>query len=129
MSSMVILINTNEANLYHLNPDGVVKDEIKYAGPKHPAETNAANHPIHQTDEERFYHQVCETLEKTKADEWLVFGAGPGIDHFFNHLEKHHKGLKKNVVGQFKIPHLTENQLLARARNYFRKIHAYQSLA
>ncbi|WP_409479873.1 hypothetical protein [Pseudobdellovibrio sp. HCB154] len=128
MSSMTILINTNKANLYHFGLNGVEKQEIAYAGKKHPIETFATNHPIHQTDEEKFYHQVCAVLEKTSANEWLILGAGQGVDHFLNHLEKHHPVLKKNIVGQFKIPHLTENQLLATARGYFRKIHTFQTL-
>ncbi len=128
MSSLILFINTQEARLYHLDPNGLTTQKIFLKGPKHPVETAAKNHPIHETDEERLYHTVCHKLEKVSAQEWLILGSGPGPDHFMNHLKKHHPKLSHRVLSVQKIPFLTEAQMLDRGRAFFRQIHVFQSL-
>lgn len=128
MSSLILWIDTQHANIYHFLPSGMQKENLNYEGVLHPVETAGANHPIHQTDEERFYHQVCKKLEKIPANEWLVMGSGPGPDHFINHLESHHPHFAKRVLNIQKVPKMTEAQLIDYGMAFFKHAHVFQGL-
>lgn len=70
-----------------------------------------------------FYEAVARTLRG--AQQILIFGTGTGassaMEHLLLDLKQHHKDLAKRIVGSFAVDehHLTEDQLLAKARELF----------
>ena len=70
-----------------------------------------------------FYDAVAKTLHDAK--EILLFGHGTGassaMEQLLAELKQHHSDLAKRVVGSVVVDdqHLTENQLLAKAREFY----------
>ena len=70
-----------------------------------------------------FYEAVAKTLQG--AEQILLFGTGTGASSAMGQLlldlKKHHSDLAERVVGSFPVDehHLTEGQLLAKARELF----------
>lgn len=129
MSSVIIWIDTEEARLIQLTTKGTNKEILRRSGPRHAVETLGKNHPIQQTDEERFYHKVCTRLEKINSNEWFLMGSGPGPAHFQNHIEKHHPHLLRKIVGSQKKEDVSDAQLIDSGISFFRHAHAFQSLS
>lgn len=128
MSALVIWLDTKEVKFYRLTPNGVIQDNLIYDGPRHEAEVHGRNHPISQTDEERFYHQVAEYLEREEATEWLLLGPGLGKDHFFNHVQSHHPQIRNRFVSIEKADQLSDQDVIARGRSFFRQRQVFQGL-
>lgn len=70
-----------------------------------------------------FYDAVAKTLEG--ASRVLLFGSGTGsssaMDHLLAELKQHHPEIAKRVAGTMVVDasHLTEDQLLAKAREFY----------
>jgi hypothetical protein len=70
-----------------------------------------------------FYEALAQRLEG--ADRILLVGDGQGAssetDHFVAELQKHHHALAERVVGSevANISHMTEADLMAKARKFF----------
>jgi hypothetical protein len=75
-------------------------------------------------DANRFFKPVAEALQM--AGKILVFGTGTGMssekDQFITWLKTHHPDLSKRITGSLTVDenHLTNDQLLAIARNYYK---------
>ncbi|MGZ3768848.1 MAG: hypothetical protein ACXVCP_05085 [Bdellovibrio sp.] len=128
MSALILWLDKEQAKLFNLNVDGVVKSSFHYHGQKHPVETLGKNHTIEQSDEEKFYHQLCEHLENVEASKWYVVGPGLARDHFLNHVEKHHNHFKQRVVGSDKMEALTDNQIIQEGVKFFRHADVFESV-
>lgn len=127
MSSLIIWIDTKEAHLIQLGVEGRKSETLKFSSVRHPVESQGKNHPVNQTDEEHFYHQVCEYLKNTITKEWFITGPGMARDHFIKHIEKHHPQLKSKILGSEKSDRLTDAELLETGLAFFRKAHLYQN--
>src|SRR6185437_9010055 len=74
-------------------------------------------------EQKSFYEAVAKTLRG--AEKILLFGAGTGassaMEQLILDLKKNHHELAERVVGTIKVDehHLTDAQLLAKAREYF----------
>jgi hypothetical protein len=74
-------------------------------------------------EQKSFYEAVAKTLRGAK--QILMFGTGTGassaMDYLLLDLKKNHPDLAEKVVGSFAVDehHLTEGQLLAKARELF----------
>jgi hypothetical protein len=72
-----------------------------------------------------FYEAVAKTLKG--AEKILLFGSGTGassaMEQLFAVLKRHHKELAHRVIGLMVVdePHLSEDQLLAKARDVYAK--------
>jgi hypothetical protein len=72
-----------------------------------------------------FYDAIAKTLQG--AEMILIFGSGTGASSAMRQLlvelGKHHSGIADHVVGSLVVDeqHLTENQLLAKAREFYAK--------
>jgi hypothetical protein len=70
-----------------------------------------------------FYTAVAKTLER--AEKILLFGSGTGassaMDQLLAELDRHHKEVRERVIGSIVVDeqHLTEDQLLAKAREIY----------
>ena len=76
-----------------------------------------------QPERKSFYDAVAKTLQSAKKI--LLFGsdtgAGSAMEQLFTELKRNHQALARRVVGSIVVneEHLTENQLLAKARAYY----------
>lgn len=118
MSSIVVWIDSENAKIFTLKPEGVEAHAMKRHEPDHHTHSKREKH-----DSEHFYHQVAE--KTAKATELLVVGPGMAKTQFKSHLERHDKALAKKVVGVESMDHPTEAQIVAAARKIFHTVHLF----
>ncbi|MGE0633189.1 MAG: hypothetical protein AB7O96_12315 [Pseudobdellovibrionaceae bacterium] len=126
MSALIIWVDSQEAKLFNLLPTGLKTEKISLSTKLHPPEVHGKNHTREERDEGRFYHLLCTALEKNPATEWLVAGPGPGRKNFVGHLQKHHPNLMDYVKGEQTMDSLTDNQILAEGRKFFKHHHLFE---
>jgi hypothetical protein len=124
---LLVVIDHREARIYSTELHGSVPQRI---APYDPFGFGRALH-YNQDDsngqrkpEQRsFYEAVAKTLQG--AQQILIFGAGTGassaMEQLLADLKLHHHDIAKQVVGSMAVDehHLTEDQLLAKARELF----------
>jgi len=80
-----------------------------------------------------FYEAIAKTLKD--ADQILLFGSGTGassaMDQLVAELKHRHHQIAERIIGSVVVdePHLSENQLLAQARDFYAKNAAEQKTA
>ena len=116
MSHYAVWLDSENARLFNFLNGTVETNHIVRHEPDHHTH-NARDVP---KDSEHFFHQVCEKL--TGASHVLLLGQALARTHFQSHLTNHHHGeLAKKVVGSETTDHLTDKQLEAFARNFFKE--------
>jgi len=120
MFASVIFIEQNEARIFKLKPSGVESEKLHPTGPKHPTESQGRNHTKKEGDAEHFYHEVAEYMAKQGSDKWLVLGPGLAKKHFQHHIESHHKGNAKKIVGVETLDKSTDGEILKFAHSFFK---------
>lgn len=120
MSAYVLWIDSKEAKLWELKPEGVQQRNVHLHGQKHPTHPHGHSDKGHHPEAQKLFHSVAESLKG--ATELLVLGPGEAKNQFKKHLdEHHHTDLAKKVVGIEAVDtHLTEPQVLAHARKFFK---------
>ena len=121
MSTFVLWIDSREAKIFELVPSDVKKMHMKSHGHKHHTHPHGKQEAgQHHPDSEKFFKEVAETISTAK--QVLVMGPGEGKVHFKAYVEKHFKGtLAKVLVGMETVDHPTENQILEKARSFFKE--------
>jgi stalled ribosome rescue protein Dom34 len=82
-----------------------------------------SHHPRHHGTDERALHQYFEQVANALQGTHEVLLTGPGQAHgeFKTWCDKHRADTAKTVVGDEKVDHPTDNQLVALARQFFLK--------
>lgn len=125
MSAVLIWINTHEAKLFHLRPNSIHVQTVKYTGPRHPVEVLGKNHPQHQTDERTFFRKLVKVLQKDLPSKMLLMGPGLGPKQFLRHLESHHDDLKHKVIGVEKVDQMPDSEILSIGRQFLQQYYLY----
>ncbi|MCB1000858.1 MAG: hypothetical protein KDB40_16300 [Acidimicrobiales bacterium] len=73
-------------------------------------------------DDHRFFDEVAEVI--AGSAEILVTGPGTAKVAFLSDLEKRHPAVAKKVLGIEALDHPSDGQLLAFAKQYFRRVDA-----
>lgn len=73
----------------------------------------------HNAADERFYHEVAQALVGVR--EVLVTGPAQAKDEFRAHCQRHDKAVDAAIVDVIASDHPSDGQLVAMARQYFRK--------
>jgi hypothetical protein len=126
---LLVVIDHRLARIYRTELHGSVPQQIT------PYDPTGSGRYLHNVDNESngqrrpepksFYDAVAKSLEG--AEMILVYGSGTGASsamrQLLAELGKHHSGIAERVVGSFVVneQHLTENQLLAKAREFYAK--------
>jgi hypothetical protein len=126
---LLVVIDHREARVYKTEVHGTVPQRIT---PYDPGGHGRYLHNVQddangqrRPDRRSFYDTIAKTLEG--AGQILVFGGGTGassaMDELFAQLKLHHGEVAKRVIGSVVLDetHLTENQLLAKARDFYAK--------
>ena len=124
---LLVVIDHRLARIYKAELHGSVPQRIV------PFDRNGAGRHLHYVEDESngqrkpeltsFYDAIARTLHG--AEQILLFGGGTGassaMEHLLNELDQHHKDLAERVVASLLIDqaHLTEDQLLAKARAFY----------
>ena len=121
MSICVLWLDSENAEIFHVSAAEVTKKTVKLKLVKH---SNSHQQEHHNQAEEKFFHQITGELEQ--ADEILIFGPGMAKKQFKNHLENHHhKALLDRVVAIEPLDRVSDNQILAASRKFFKKYNTF----
>lgn len=124
---LLVVIDHREARIYSTELHGSVPQRIKPYDPfgfgrdlhYNQDDSNGQRKP----ERKSFYEAVAKTLRGAK--QILMFGTGTGassaMEQLLADLKHHHKDLAERVIGSIAVDehHLTEDQLLAKARELF----------
>lgn len=128
MSALTIWLDSHEAKIYQFSPNGLTKTVKKLHGPVHHAEVHGMNHTKSQGDAQKFYQEVIDGLDPVKFPQWLIVGPGLAHVHFQHLLNKSYPQLAKCVVAVEPMQNLTDNQIVAYAKNFFTKRGVFSSI-
>lgn len=116
----VIWLDHSEANVFHFTVDHFEKAHVESEHPHQKLHRKAG--PVgsaNAKEDQHFYHQAAELLKGAK--EILVVGPGQAKVEFVKHLEHHDPKLKEFIVSVEPMDHPTDGQIVAHARQYFKK--------
>lgn len=122
MSAYTLWIEMDEAKIFKMGTEGSHPEILRRHGVKHHTHSDGKNHK----DCEKFFHEIASSL--TDATEILLVGPGLAKEHFKKHLENHHHlNLAKRVVGIKSLDIMTDAQILAASREFFKKYDVFGS--
>jgi len=124
---LLVVIDHREARIYRTEMHGSVPERIMPYDPfgfgrdlhYNQDDSNGQRKP----ERKSFYEAVAKTLQGAK--QILLFGTGTGassaMEQLLAELKHHHRDISERVVGSVVVNehHLTEDQLLAKAREFF----------
>lgn len=125
---LIIWLDRQQAKVFQMQPTGIRKLKIQRSGFRKPVETLGRNHPIKQTDEEKFYHYTCKFIEEMNDPHWFLSGPGVACDHLINHIKMHHPHLEKNIQCVQKMDYLTDAQIVDHGIKFFKHAHLFEEL-
>ena len=124
---LLVVIDHHEAKVYRTEVVGAVPERI---APYDPHGHGRHLHSAHewtdgksQPERKSYYEAVAKTLRG--AEQVLVFGSGTGkssaMEQLLADLKAHHPDVAAKVIGSVVVDahHTTEDQLLARAREFY----------
>lgn len=124
---LLVVIDHQEAKIYHTELRGAVPQRLVPYDPhgfgrhlhSHAPETRGKRKP----ERKSFYEAVAATLRG--ADQILILGTATGesnaMEHLLADLKQNHSDVTSHIVGSIVLDehHLTEDQLLAKAREFY----------
>lgn len=124
---LLVVIDHREARIYNTEMHGTVPQRVTPYDPfgfgrdlrYNQDDSNGQRKP----ELKSFYEAVAKTLQG--AEKILLFGTGTGassaMEQLVIDLKKHHHDLVTRIIGSITVDehHLTEDQLLAKAREFF----------
>ena len=127
---LLVVIDHREARIYRAELHGSVPQRITPYDPhgfgRYLHYVQDDSHGQRKPERKSYYEAVAKTLHGAKKI--LLFGSGTGsssaMEQLLADLKRRHPQLAERVAGCVVVDeqHLTENQLLAKARDFFAKI-------
>jgi hypothetical protein len=127
---LLVVIDHRQARVYKTEVHGSVPHKITPYDPgghgRHLHNVQEESNGQRKPERRSFYEDIARTLEG--AGKILIFGSGTGASsamvELLSQLKHHHDDVAKRVVASIVIDetHLTENQLLAKARGCYEVI-------
>jgi hypothetical protein len=124
---MLVVIDHREARIYRTELHGAVPQKITPYDPKdsdrHLHYVQDDSNGQRKPERKSFYEAVARTLQH--AERVVVFGSGTGASSAMvqlrSDLQEHHRDIAAHIAGWIVVDeqHLTENQLLAKAREFY----------
>jgi len=126
---LLVVINHHEARIYKTELQDSVPISIM---PYDPDGTHQHLHNLHDHDNgqpelKSYYETIAQNLRD--AEQILIFGSSTGassaMDYLVDELNQNHPDIAKRIVGAIVVneQHLTEEQLLAQAREFYEVNH------
>ena len=127
---LLVVIDHREARIYKTELHGAVPQRITPYDPggfgRHLRHVEDDSTGQRKPERKSFYEAIAKTLGG--ADQILLFGSGTGassaMEELLAELKHNHADVAKRIVGSIALDetHLTENQLLAKARGFYEKV-------
>ncbi len=124
---VVVFIDHQEAKIYRTESHDAVPQRLVPYDPhgfgRHLRSENPETDGRREPERKSYYEAVAATLRG--SDQILIFGSGTGessaMEHLVAELKHDHPDVAEHIVGSIPVDehHLTEGQLLARAREFF----------
>jgi stalled ribosome rescue protein Dom34 len=115
MSIYAVWLDHEHANLFKIHAGDIQHEKL--VNKHHDHHTHNKND--RPRDSEHLFHELATKL--SGAERIVIIGPGLAKDHFKTHLEKHHhQGIAKKIVATETVDKLTDNQILAWVREYFK---------
>jgi hypothetical protein len=135
---VLVVIDHRLARVYRTEfggavPERIVPYDAAGAGGRHLHHVEEDATGQRKPEQKEFYASVARTIER--AGQVLLFGSGTGassaMDQLLAELDRNHKELRRRVIGSYVVDehHLTEDQLLARAREIYAAMAVQRSAA
>jgi hypothetical protein len=132
---VLVVIDHRMARIYKTEFRGSVPEQIvpyDAAGTgRHLHYVQDENNGQRKPEPKSFYTAIAKTLER--ADKILLFGSGTGtssaMEQLVAELDRHHKAVRQRVIASVVVDqaHLTEDQLLAKARAIYAELETSES--
>jgi len=126
-SHLLVVINHREARIYQAEFHGSVPERITPLDPqglgRHLHSVTDDSNGQRMPERKSFYDAVAKSLQG--AEQILLFGTGTGassaMEQLLDNLKHHHADVAKHIIGSVPVDehHLTDDQLLARAREFY----------
>jgi hypothetical protein len=126
---LLVIIDHREARIYRTELHGSIPQRIAPFDPdgshRHLRNVEEDSNGQRKPEPKAFYEAIAKTLKG--ADMVLLFGSGTGsssaMDHLMAQLKENHFAIAQRVVGTIVVneQHMTEDQLLAQAREFYAK--------
>ena len=127
---LLVVIDHRQARIYKTEVHGAVPQQITPYDPdgfgRHLHYVQDKSNGQRKPERKSFYEAVAKTLEG--AEQILMFGSGTGassaMEQLIAELKLHHGEIAKRIIGSVVLDekHLTENQLLAKARDFYASV-------
>jgi hypothetical protein len=124
---LLVVIDHKEAKVYRTEVHGAVPVSFApydpYGFKKHLHSAHEWTDGKRQPERKSFYEAIAKTL--LGAKQVLLFGSGTGrssaMEMLIADLNAHHPDVAKTIIGSVVVDahHTTENQLLAKAREFY----------
>jgi stalled ribosome rescue protein Dom34 len=117
MSAAVVWLDHDHAKIFRLTPGKMGTETLKRA-----SHNDRKDHM--KAEEEKYFHELAGKISDAK--EILLMGPGTAKKEFMHHLERHHHpSVAKSVIGIETVDHPSENQIMEKARTFFKKFDLY----
>lgn len=124
---VLVVIDHHEAKIYRADLAGSIPESLVPYDPhgygKHLRTRGEETDGKRKPERKSYYEAVADTLKS--ADQIVLFGSGTGassaMEELLAELRKHHGAVAERVIGTAVVDahHETEDQLLARGREFF----------
>ena len=124
---LLVVIDHQEARIYRTEVRGATPERLEpydpYGHGRHLHSAHEWTDGKSRPERKSYYEAVAKTLRG--ATQILVFGSGTGkssaMEQLLADLKEHHHDVAEKVVGAVVVDahHTTENQLLAKAREFY----------
>ncbi len=131
----LVVIDHHEARIFRSEMHGAVPQLILPHKPedyfRHAQNSKDTSRGQEKPDPNSFFEPIAKAL--MASSHILIFGTGTGMssemDQFIAWLKIHHADLAKRIIGSLVVDehHLTEDQLLAKAREFYANARTEQS--
>ena len=117
MTNYVLWLDSEIAKIFALKPTGIEKSQVQKSSLDHHSGNKKDKHGDSHT--EHFYRDLAVKLND--ANQVLILGPGLAKNHFKTHFETHHNSqIAKKIIGLEACENITDNQILAEARKFFK---------
>ncbi len=123
----LVIVNHHEVRIFHSALRGTASEQVLPHDPddffRHAPNSKDFSRGQEKPDPNSFFAPVAKAL--LAANQILIFGSGTGtsseMEQFVTWLHTHHPELARRIVGSLVVDehHLTDGQLLAKARDFY----------